>query len=490
MYSVVSIIYGIVSTVFTGYCLAYYFDSFMERRKQYGGKGKYLILASYVILDYLMDVLFQTSFETKDTIGKQLLLLVVVFGLAKVFFRAGMQMSLFLTITFVSLKDLSSFISTTISMCSDKVFDLWIMLLEKGYMSVDTVDILISLTAGVVQLIMIIVYSVLFYKSLKMVVKNYKSKEHMISKEETFFLLMPGCVGFLLCILIRTILITIEDGMPVDLYDKYPGLISVVPSVMLLALLSIVCSVKLFQDMITVNEERSDKFILEKQMKNMQEHMAEMEHIYSGVRSMKHDMKNTLSVIMQLALNEEGQSNEELQKYLVEMNQTMERLDFQYKTGNSVVDVLLNMKHHELTRTMPNIQLDIDRLLFPDNLQIQGYDIGIIIGNALDNAIEACKKLKEKDRNADAFITLSSFTRGKMFFIEVENSFDGKITRKKYSEFPVTDKKDKKAHGIGLSNIKNTAEKYHGGVDWSAHNKKFTLTIMLQNERREKNESW
>ena len=71
-----------------------------------------------------------------------------------------------------------------------------------------------------------------------------------------------------------------------------------------------------------------------------------------------------------------------------------------------------------------------------------------------------------------------------MFFIEVENSFDGKINRKKYSEFPVTDKKDKKAHGIGLSNIKKTGEKYHGGVDLISENKKFTLTVMLQNESR------
>ena len=73
-------------------------------------------------------------------------------------------------------------------------------------------------------------------------------------------------------------------------------------------------------------------------------------------------------------------------------------MDFQYKTGNSVVDILLNMKYHELTRTMTDIQLNADRLLFPENLQIQGYDIGIIIGNALDNAIEACKKLKEKNK--------------------------------------------------------------------------------------------
>ena len=96
MYSVVSIIYGIVTTIFTGYCLTYDFDSFMEQKKLLKGRGKYLILASYVILDYLMDALFQTNFETKETIGKQLLLLVTVFGLAKVFYRAGMQMSLFL----------------------------------------------------------------------------------------------------------------------------------------------------------------------------------------------------------------------------------------------------------------------------------------------------------------------------------------------------------------------------------------------------------
>jgi len=362
--------------------------------------------------------------------------------------------------------------------------------LEKGYMSADTADHMISLTACILQLIMIVVYGVLFYKSLKMVVKNYKNKEHFASKEELLYLLTPGCVGFLLCILLRTILITVENGLPMDLYDKYPGLIPVVPSIVILALLSIVCSVKLFQNMIVANEERSDKLILEKQMKSMQEHMAEMEHIYSGVRSMKHDMKNTLSVIMQLALNEDGQSNEKLQNYLLEMNQTMDRLEFQYKTGNSVVDVLLNMKYHELASTMPDIQLNADRLLFPDNLQIRGYDIGIIIGNALDNAMEACKKLKEKEQNAEAFIILSSFTRGKMFFIEVENSFEGKITRKKYSEFPVTDKKDKKAHGIGLSNIKNTAEKYHGGVDWTVENKKFILTIMLQNERSMENVSW
>ena len=269
MYSMASWLYGIVTTVFTGYCLAYYLDSFMEPRKQFEWRT-YLVVLSYVLMDYLLDSFFKTSYETKETIGKQFLFLAVIFGFTKLCYRAGIQMQVFLTITFVSLKDLSAFISTTIAMCSDKLFDIWLVLLEKEYISAETAEQLIQGTASMLQLMMMLVYMFLFYKSLKMVVKNYKNKDHPIHKEELFFLLTPGCVAFLLCILLRTILITMEGGMPMDLYEKYPGLLPVVPSVMILALLSIVFSVKLFQDMISVNEERNEKLVLEKQVKNMQ----------------------------------------------------------------------------------------------------------------------------------------------------------------------------------------------------------------------------
>ena len=101
----------------------------------------------------------------------------------------------------------------------------------------------------------------------------------------------------------------------------------------------------------------------------------------------------------------------------------------------------------------------------------------------MDNAIEACRKLKEKETGAEAFIRLSSLRKGKMFFIEIKNSFDGNVIRKRQSEFPITDKADKEAHGIGFSNIKKAAENYHGAVDWSVDHKVFLLTVMLQNEK-------
>ena len=72
--------------------------------------------------------------------------------------------------------------------------------------------------------------------------------------QEVLFLLTPGCVGFLLCVMLRTILLTMENGVPQDLYGKYPILMLIIPAILILSLLSIVYSVKLFQDMMTLNK--------------------------------------------------------------------------------------------------------------------------------------------------------------------------------------------------------------------------------------------
>lgn len=69
-------------------------------------------------------------------------------------------------------------------------------------------------------------------------------------------------------------------------------------------------------------------------------------------------------------------------------------------------------------------------------------------------------------------------------FYRDRNSFDGDVIRKRQSEFPITNKADKEIHGIGLANVKKAAEKYHDAVDGSVDHKVFTLSVMMQNERR------
>lgn len=326
----------------------------------------------------------------------------------------------------------------------------------------------------------------LLYFSLKKIVRDFRETDYGISRAELLFILTPAAVGLLICMLLRIIMMTVEDGIPKMLYDKYPILIVVIPAILLLSLLSILYGVKLFQDMICWNREKSGRVILEKQITSMQEHMEEMERIYSGIRG----MKNTLTVIQRLSAGKGEAENAELQAYLADLNQSFENLEVRFKTGNTVVDTLLNMKYHEAVRDVPDIKMDADKLLFPQGLNIHSYDIGVILGNAVDNAIEACRKLKAKEPEADAFIRLSSLQKGSLLILKVENSFDGRLVQRRHEEFPITDKADKKSHGIGLANIKSTAEKYQGTMDFRVKDRVFILSVMMKNERRNEDGLW
>lgn len=491
MYDVISIMTEVLYALALGFCLQYFFGEFLESRLRERKWNGLLVTVLYGVLKLILNLIMPSGYESVVVIAKQALIFVCLLVIAFCFYHAAHTITVFLIITFMAVSEICFFLAYMVLQIGGRLFNLWSWCFEQGCISPKTdFEVMIKITAYGLQVLMCVVFILLLYSSLKKIVNSYKEKDYTIHRTELLFILAPGMAGLLLCILLRIIIIMVENGVPRLLYDKYPVLILIVPAILLLSLISIMYGVKLFQDMIYLNREKNSRIILEKQIGSMQEHMAEMERIYSGVRSMKHDMRNTLAVIMQLSGKNREKENMELQAYLSELNQTFDRLEVKFKTGNTVVDTLLNMKYHEGVRTTPDLRMDAEYLLFTDNLLIQSYDIGIILGNALDNAIEACRKLKEKEMDAEAFIRLSSFQKGKMIFIEIANSFDGNVIRKRQAEFPVTDKADKEAHGIGLANIKSAAEKYHGAVEWSANHKVFTLSVMMQNERSVENEFW
>ncbi len=460
-----------------GYCLQYFYGSFLEGRGR-GRTGNGVCAAAlYVALKACLKLCLPMEYGDKRTLETHFITLIGLTVTVLLFYKAFRAITGFLVITFLAVCEISVFCACIVGEIYSPIMDFWNWCMGKGYIrSVRLFENLHTVAYIVTQMLLCAVAVALPVVVFRKIVQNFREKDYAIGRTELLFLLAPGLVGLLICILLQTYLY-IENG---QIYMVSPLLLFIIPAILLLCLLFILSDVRLFQDMIDRNREKSSRIILEKQVGSMQEHIAEMEHMYSGIRGMKHDMKNSLTVIMQLA---DSGSNEELRDYLSGLSQTFDRLEFHFKTGNAVVDTLLNTKYHEILRTLPDLQFHADRLLFPEKLMIQSYDIGIILGNALDNALEACKKLKAEEPEAKIFIRLSSYVKGKMFFLEVENSFDGEVVRKRDAEFPVTTKADKKVHGIGLINIKNTAEKYHGAVDWTVRNKVFTLSVMLKNER-------
>ena len=481
MYEAVSGLLEVFSAMFQGYCLQYFFGSFLEGRIRNRRISVLAVTALYGALRLGAGFFLPKGYTSFWVFVRLAVILCIISVTALAFYRALGKMALFLIVTFMAVGEMSFFLAHMFFELGSHLFRLWNRCLEKGYISSFNYSKIVNITIIFNQILLYVVGAALLYFTLRKVVQDYREKDYAVHRTELLFILTPGLTGLMVCTLLRITIDTAENRVPETLYDRYPSLMVIMPVILLLLLFSVMFGVKLFQDMICWNREKSSRIILEKQVSSLQEHMGEMERVYSGIRGMRHDMKNTISVIMQLAAGKE----EELQAYLEELNETMDRLEFRFKTGNTVVDTLLNMKYHEIASTVPDLQMDVEGLQFPEKLFIQSYDIGIILGNALDNAMEACRKLKAKEPGAEAFIRISSFQKRELFFLKVENSFDGRLLRRRQNEFPVTDKADRENHGIGLANIKSTAEKYQGTMDFRVKGRVFILSVMMKNERRE-----
>lgn len=480
MYNIAELLYMVV-ILFEGYCLQYFLGSFLESRWKNRWTGLCVTVLYTAGLYGISKIVFnnQNPLMDQEAVKKLVLSLSVLFGLAICFYKAFRPVTVFLVVAFQAAADLSRYAAVILlDKVGDSVIALWNRCVEKGLLTSDRA-LMVTLNGGilVVQILQYMGIILLLYISLRKIVRDFREKDYEIRRTELLFLLAPAAVALFICVLLRIIMVTLEDNVPKMLYNRYPMLLIILPAILLLSLLSILYGVKLFQDMIYRNKEKSERVILKNQLRGMQEHIEEMERIYSEIRGMKHDMKNTLAVILQLS-REEGK----LQEYLADLNRTFERLDMHFCTGNTVADILLNMKYHEAVRLIPDLQMDTDRLLFPQDLKIHSYDIGIILGNAVDNAVRACRRLKEKEPEANAFIRFSSVQKGNFLVLKVENSFDGKLVRRPREYFPATDKEDKENHGMGFTNIKNTVEKYKGTMDYMVKDRVFILSMMMKND--------
>lgn len=486
----ITVLCEIVGYFLQGYCLQYFLGLFLESRYPRRRINVFIIL-SYGVLKTAIAYLI--SFDKGGSLnGLYRLSLQAVFLTILTFclYRAVKAVTVFLITAFLALSEICFFIGYLVMGMSTVLLELELWFFTKGYIAEARFDRLIRGTAASLQILCCVLWVLLLYLSLRRVAYYFREKDHEMQKTELLFILTPSLAGLLLCVLLRIIMVTVEDGRPALLYDRYPALQFLIPAILLLVLLSIVYSVRLFQDMVLLSRERSRLVILEQQIDTLQEHIREIDRLYSGVRSIKHDIKNTLAVLMSLFSEDKAEESPELTAYLAELNRSFDKLEFRFRTGNAVADALLNMKYHEITGRIPKLVFEADDLVFQEDIRIQSYDIGVILGNALDNAMEGCIRLIQRQPNAETFIRLRSFRKGKYFFLEVENSFDGRLSGECRPGVPATLKADKQTHGIGFENMKKTAEKYGGTVDYFVEGNSgetkdlpgyaiFTLSVML-----------
>ena len=306
MFKMVELLY-VLLIIFQGYCLQYFWGNFLESR----WKSRWNCLPVIVLYSAGLYGISNISFNQnmpmdKTSLLKLALSLCMLFALVMCFYKAFRPVTVFLVAAFQAVADISRYaLIILFAKMGDGVIDVWNRCVEKGLFKSDRA-LMMTLNGSMlaVQIFQYLVIAMLLFISLRKIVRDFKEKDYEIHRTELMFLLIPAAAGLLICVLLRIIMVTLEDNVPKMLYDRYPILTIVLPAILLLSLLSILYGVKLFQDMVYRNKAKSERVILKNQVRSLQEHMEEMERIYSAIRGMKHDMKNTLAVIGQLSMEE------------------------------------------------------------------------------------------------------------------------------------------------------------------------------------------
>jgi sensor histidine kinase regulating citrate/malate metabolism len=166
-----------------------------------------------------------------------------------------------------------------------------------------------------------------------------------------------------------------------------------------------------------------------------------------------------------------------IRKYISDIRKILKPADKIYDTGSGILDVILNEKYG--VADQKGIKFKVIGT-FEDGCGLDPMSISVIFANLIDNAIEACDRMKDPSAYKRVQITFYQDNEDdKEIFILVENTCDkGPIMTNDKDEI-VTSKEDKKAHGIGLQSVKSEVKKYGGKLKIETTDGSFRVTITI-----------
>lgn len=174
----------------------------------------------------------------------------------------------------------------------------------------------------------------------------------------------------------------------------------------------------------------------------------EIKEIYLNMRGWRHDYHNHLQVMKaQIAA---GQM-EEMKEYLKELEQNLDDVDNSVKSGNLMTDAILNSKLSLARQKKVAVNC---KAILPQALSIEDVDLCVMLGNLLDNALEACEKIPEDQR----FLRIYMVVNRSQLYVSIQNSAKEELN---FSEKNYISTK-RGNHGLGMKRVKALVGKYDG----------------------------
>ena len=240
------------------------------------------------------------------------------------------------------------------------------------------------------------------------------------------------------------------------IYNNSQGDILCLVVVTLLFVLNILVF-EIFDKLLQITEEKNQQEIMLVEAKAKEQYYQEVEANDKKVRSIRHDLKNRLIAM--------ASDSNDVKEVVSELISDLDTDDNTIYTSNAVFNNII--KNKIAVATKKNIKCYVS-VAIPQKLKINYGDVGILLGNLLDNAIEACEKTKE------SFIDLKIKYVKNTIFISINNSKNSEKVN-----IESTSKEDKENHGYGIYNIRNIVRQYGGFIEFHDRGNVFEISLSL-----------
>lgn len=221
---------------------------------------------------------------------------------------------------------------------------------------------------------------------------------------------------------------------------------------------------------ISQSQKEAEWQLKENEYKRQMFYTANTQDMLKSINAQRHDFNNHINCLYGLLkLNKVKEAQEYIGKLIDEINEFNIIVD----AGNPVLTALLNTKIMIAHREKVYMEAEVH---IPEEMGIESIDLSIIMGNLLDNALEACRKVELENK----YIEVDMQIKNSNLIIKVCNSKSESINVDLSSENgSFTSKTDASNHGFGLNNIRQAVDKYHGIVKFEDHGECFIANIAI-----------
>lgn len=300
------------------------------------------------------------------------------------------------------------------------------------------------------QLLLLVATSVIVYQLLR---HRFRGSE-TVDLQNNYLLLFASASTLLIYVVSFATTVLETETIGVQLFDFFACLLLVI----------------ILLDLFRIRRAEREQMIMERLLRQEQEQHLVSRATVDVINRKCHDLRHQIAALRHM-------SDEEKEKSIRELEKAVMIYDSFPKSGNKDLDIILTEKSLLAEKQHITVCCIVDgsKLSF-----MALEDMYSLIGNALDNAIEATSK---EENEARRIITLHAAVRGNLFSIHLENPcadqplfVDG---------IPITNKPDTDYHGFGMRSMRYLCEKYGGVLTTGWEAGVFSLDILFPMNQKE-----